>query len=217
MKILIWLVCAFLYGIIVTALAFCGIALGGVPAAIIAGALFLLARHLCARIERKAAAKNFVQDSVSIPEITDPPKKAASHNNENKCCPTVSRGFVIVITIFSVVTFFLVCALCYSLNRNHSLRHDIQELEGQITAFEERSGAQKDVVAVQDGSNNLVAELEKQYAIGKDDGYVDGYIEGYLRGYDEAAAQSKDVEQLDTYEERYLKMRELREELCGHD
>lgn len=60
MKILIWLLCALVYGIIVTVFSFAGISLGGLPTVLIAGSLMAVAAALCNKVpSRTGLSLNF--------------------------------------------------------------------------------------------------------------------------------------------------------------
>lgn len=54
MKVLIWILCAFVYGLITTLITTAGITLGAIPAILLAGGTFLLARFLCRKWDKRS-------------------------------------------------------------------------------------------------------------------------------------------------------------------
>lgn len=72
MKILIWLFCAFIYGLIVTTLSHVGILLGGLPTVILAGLLMSLAKHMCKKYDdHKAACEVYPCEQMPISNISE--------------------------------------------------------------------------------------------------------------------------------------------------
>lgn len=65
MKILIWLLCAMVYGLTLTVLSYCGISLGGLPTVLLAGLLLWITRTLCRRIDNKRASKSKQKEATS--------------------------------------------------------------------------------------------------------------------------------------------------------
>lgn len=114
------------------------------------------------------------------------------------------------IILLSVLFLLVIIFLSF---QNFSLRADISSLEAQIAESNHNPSPASDVRTVHDNLDQLVVGFDSEYSKGKKDGYVDGFIDGYLRGYNEAAEQSNDIDPIDDYTEKYLKMRELRDEL----
>lgn len=120
-----------------------------------------------------------------------------------------ARNYLPITLLFVLFLF----AIGYLAFQNFSLRADISSLEAQIAESDHNSSPASDVRSVQANLGRLVDGFDSEYSKGKEDGYVDGFIDGYLRGYNEAAEQSNDIDPIDDYTEKYLKMRELRDEL----
>ena len=189
MKILIWIGCALVYGIVITLLNLAGLELGGLPVVVFCALIFWLARTLCRIWDRKPHNR-----TMSAKMILDALKKYNAP--------------------WPIVIILIVALLC-GVYQNHALRNDVQDLEEQLADLQEQADVSIDIGNAQEKIDNLIDGFEAQYAQGKEDGYVDGYIDGYLRAYDEAAERSDDIAPLDSYSERYLKISELREELDG--
>lgn len=72
MKILIWLFCAFIYSFIVTVLSYVGISLGGLPTALLAGFLILIAKRMCKKLDAsKIADENDTDDIQPLPTVNE--------------------------------------------------------------------------------------------------------------------------------------------------
>jgi hypothetical protein len=153
MKILIWLGCALLYGVVITVFKFAGYQLGGLPAALIGALVLWLAITLCKLWDRKPR-----NPKVSARAIIEALSKY------NTPWPIV---FILIVVILAV---------CY---QNFMLQKDVESKDAEIVGLE--SEYDRGYEAGRDAGYDLAAG--DAYSEGYSDGYKNGYDEGYIDGY----------------------------------
>ncbi len=102
-KILIWLNCALVYGVIVTACSVAGIQLGGLPTVLFAGLAIFLARYLCSRVGKKSAPDSPVNQADPAPgKATLASKKSTSV----RLNPALKKRLIVALELF--ICFLLI-------------------------------------------------------------------------------------------------------------
>lgn len=80
MKFIIWIGCAFLWGVINATLSFSGVSLGGIPAIIIAGILIFVATKMCEKWDKQKEVKTH-QESESFINLNTSYFKNSQYKN----------------------------------------------------------------------------------------------------------------------------------------
>lgn len=232
MKILIWLGCAFCYGLIVALLMSLDIALGGLPAMCLFGCMIAAGHYCCKKYDeyKKATQEEPELSKPIVPvHVQSEPKPAhitvPKATEEQQPVPPISSpsqtSYKKAYTIALVVSacLFLICVvlgLHYYFDTkdlkqtiaNHE--QTIQQLEADLhTAKTQNQNLNTSLEDAIKRTTQTLKDAEFQYNY--------GFSDGYIQGYNDSISDGWKAETIDTQVEELVIMARIQDYLFDFD